>query len=62
MDNEEKDLWHAYLHQVNHAMATRYANTQARTKPLARMLRRCRPLYDCVLARILYADVTIRAI
>ena len=33
MDNEEKDLWHAYLQQGNHAMATRYANTQVRTTP-----------------------------
>ena len=31
MDNEEKNLWHAYLQQGNHAMATRYANTQVCT-------------------------------
>ena len=28
IDNEEKDLWHAFLQKGNHAMAARYANTQ----------------------------------
>ena len=55
MDNEEKDLWHAYLQQGNHAMATRYANTQVHLTALTWTLWCCHHLYDCVLARMLYA-------
>ena len=52
MDNEEKDLWHAYLQQGKHAMAMRYANTQVHTMLLTWMLRCCCHLYSCVLASL----------
>ena len=62
MDNEEKDLWHAYLQQGNHGMATHYANTQVCATLFTWRLWCCRHLYDCVSARVLFAVVTIRAV